>query len=514
MNNRVGIFMRVYRNEPGMHDAVKSVLAQTYSEWKYYILVNEKTKADMLRYAQNDARIVVWDGTADDGFRNRAKAIAEDGNDYLMTLDADDCLTPECLEKLVEFAAAYRTDVTVGAFEFVNTSGEVVEKRGYPKRMLFECKDFNRGMPYIYGQFRAIWGKLYSADMIRNFSMERLPATSEYGGYGGDTIFVFNLLYEANKIGIIPDTVYRYRISSTGGSHTLAEGRLKSDVLLFSFVKKFLEERSVYDEPEARFLFAVYGNAVNDTLRLLLEANITDEERNKSIHQVLSHTLTALLLVRDEAGMIFGEKTSFVQMFMKMLWSNPEFTPEYEDYLLVCANKKKLLTKEEYSLLVRWDGGVYGFYFGERMTYQINLIRMFVRMEYSSGKVMLRIIEKYNEEVLLGSLLKKDEFVKKYAELLILVLKEKYTDAMQEVRETVLTGNDVIFEELFELWSNLAAVTEDGNEYVFAREVMTETFWKQGKREKAKGLLQELLDLGVHDDNTEYLKNLISIENE
>ena len=34
-NKRVGVFMRVYRNEETMHEAIQSVLNQTYKNLKY-----------------------------------------------------------------------------------------------------------------------------------------------------------------------------------------------------------------------------------------------------------------------------------------------------------------------------------------------------------------------------------------------------------------------------------------------------------------------------------------------
>ena len=81
--------MRVYRNEPEMHKAIQSVLEQTYTNFKYYILVNDKTMEAVRKYQNQDNRIVMIQGKEGEGFRTYAKYIAKE-NDYVTTIDADD----------------------------------------------------------------------------------------------------------------------------------------------------------------------------------------------------------------------------------------------------------------------------------------------------------------------------------------------------------------------------------------------------------------------------------------
>ena len=131
MNNqekRVGVFMRVYRNEPTLHQAIQSVLTQTYTNFKYYILVNQKTKAVVQQYQNKDSRIEVLDGKEDEGFRTYAKYLAGE-NVYVTTIDADDWYEKQYLEQLVCFAEKHRLDIVSCGNNFVNEKGGFVGER-------------------------------------------------------------------------------------------------------------------------------------------------------------------------------------------------------------------------------------------------------------------------------------------------------------------------------------------------------------------------------------------------
>ena len=51
-SRRIGIFMKVLRNEDTLHQAIQSVLAQTYNNFRFYILVGEATKEIVSEYAK------------------------------------------------------------------------------------------------------------------------------------------------------------------------------------------------------------------------------------------------------------------------------------------------------------------------------------------------------------------------------------------------------------------------------------------------------------------------------
>lgn len=221
---RIGVFTRIYRNEETMHEAIQSVLNQTYSNYKYYILVNEVTKKSILRWKEKDKRIEIIDGNVNDGFSTYAKRIASE-NSYVTTLDADDRYDSKYLEHLLEQIEKKKVDmVACGNYFFVEQNRIVGERSQIS--MAWNREETTQVLPYVYDHFRTIWGKLMKAELILESDFEILPDSTQYGGYGGDTMFMFNLLRHANRVAITNETLYFYRMSATSGSYRLYPGRL------------------------------------------------------------------------------------------------------------------------------------------------------------------------------------------------------------------------------------------------------------------------------------------------
>lgn len=104
-NPQVAIMMPVYNGEKTLPLAIKSLEAQTYQNWKCYIVNDgstDKTKEILDKIAIEDDRFVVHHFTENKGrpyARQKALDLAE--GKYIAFLDADDFFHPEKLEKQV-----------------------------------------------------------------------------------------------------------------------------------------------------------------------------------------------------------------------------------------------------------------------------------------------------------------------------------------------------------------------------------------------------------------------------
>mgnify|MGYP003290054186 CR=1 FL=1 len=518
MDKQVAVFMKAYRNEPKIHDAAESVLNQSYRNIKLYILVNENTKAELRKYEETDDRVILMDGDKDDGFRYLAKKIAEDGNDYVMTIDADDCYYESAVEQLLCFAENNNLDIAAGGIDFVTEAGKTLETRGYAESEIWEINQTSQKLSQMYCLFRAIWGKIYSARLIQRLNLERLPKPNEYGGYGGDTLFVFNAMYDACRMGVLNKTVYRYLVSSAGGSHSFEEGRLKSDSLLFSFVKRFLEEKSVYSEENSKFLFTVYGNAVWDTLRLVMDIKLSSKERLNACITIFENPLTKIFMIRNDAGLLkqyttidFG-KAYMGELFGKstLLFENNSISDVFHLYEIITETKEQRLNEKEFSFLADYEGGIPLFHYSNRKDFSRMLCRTLSKLSEKNAVTALEILRKVIHNPLLVTFFDTPVFAVKCHEIMEKVLLEKNREAMEQAQTMVLTLSETRFQgELLEVWSNLAAFLEDAGEYIFAKEVQIEYLVQNGNKEKAGMVLNELEQLNVEDENILYLRTLL-----
>ena len=104
-NPQVAIMMPVYNGERTLPLAIKSLQAQTYQNWKCYIVNDgstDKTKEILDKIAIEDDRFVVHHFTENKGrpyARQKALEICE--GKYLAFLDADDFFHPTKIEKQV-----------------------------------------------------------------------------------------------------------------------------------------------------------------------------------------------------------------------------------------------------------------------------------------------------------------------------------------------------------------------------------------------------------------------------
>lgn len=520
-DKQIGVFMRVYRNESSMHKAIQSVLGQTHRNFKYYILVSRATKDIVNEYAEKDDRIVVYDGKPKDGFKFYAKHIACDGNDYLTTIDADDWYGDTYLEDLLYFAETNKTDVVACCCSFVNSSEQVVGKREQHD-MIWTREESSQVLAQIYGFFRPIWGKLYSSDVILKYNDERLLDEEEYGGYGGDTMFVFNVLYEAERVGICNKLLYNYRISETGGSYTLQKGRLESDAILFYYIVDFLKAVSSLSEYELRFLFHVYANALIDTTRLLLNAKLSERERAEKLLYIYNHTLTEELFLREyknglqtpemsglfEYGekcyqLIFSDlkKCDLTEMTQKCYW---------KVFNTIHAFSESFLCKEEFSLLLKDRRCMDLFRKKEYEQLVLALFELLPMLKVSETKNCLHLLKRCVSGELVKMLLFEKKFALRYQPLILMVNQSKWQEALQWLHNKF--AEEAIpyqAEVLAELWVNVAALTGDASEFVLGKQVKVEMLLTSNQKEAALLEYKELEEMGVTGENMTLLKDYL-----
>ena len=520
-NKKIGIFMRVYRNEPSMHKAIQSVLEQTHKNFTYYILVSQATKGIVHEYAIRDARVVVYDGKPKDGFKFYAKRIANDGNDYLTTIDADDWYGNTYLEDMLYFAETNKTDVTACCCNFVNASEKIVGKREQ-KDMIWSREESSLVLMETYGFFRPIWGKLYSSDVILKYCEARLLDEDEYGGYGGDTMFVFNVLYEAEKVGICNKFLYNYRVSETGSSYTLKKGRLESDAILFYYIADFLKAVSSLSERELRFLFHVYANALIDTTRLLLNAKLSERERAEKLLYIYSHELTEELFLReDKNGLqisemygVYGYGEKCYQLIFEDLkkCDLTEVTKKcyWKVFNTIHIFSESFLSKEEFSVLLKEKKCMNLFRKKEYERLFLMLLELLPVLKVSESKTCLQMLRRCASNELVKTLLHEKKFIQMYRSVILLVNQSKWQEVLAwlhskfEEEETLYQA-----EVLAELWINVAALADDATEFVLGKQVKVEMLLMSNKKEAALLEYKELEEMGVTGENMALLKHYL-----
>jgi glycosyltransferase involved in cell wall biosynthesis len=201
MSNLVSILIPVYNARPWVERAIKSALAQTWSN-KEIIAVDDASTDGSWDVLQAFASVVRIERVTINGgqnvTRNRLTELSQ--GEWLLYLDADDELTPDCVAQ--KMCCAEEADAIYGTTNIQYFNGDVmVRSEVFPARV-FEDP--------IAAAFH--WKYPNTSSF-----MFRRSAVLEVGGWNGaiknctDYDLYFRLLVGAKRVGAAPDSVTIYR---------------------------------------------------------------------------------------------------------------------------------------------------------------------------------------------------------------------------------------------------------------------------------------------------------------
>ena len=175
----VTVLTPVYNGETYLAECIESVLAQTYSNWRYIIVNNKSTDRTgeiAERYARGDSRIEVHTYDVLVGVienHNRAFRLVPSDAKYCKIVSADDWLFPECLSRMVALAEANPSVGIVGHYQLSGAGKEWADwgingvEIPYPSTVVPAreiCRVHYLGGPDVYGNPTSV---LYRADLVK-----------------------------------------------------------------------------------------------------------------------------------------------------------------------------------------------------------------------------------------------------------------------------------------------------------------------------------------------------------
>ena len=128
----ISVVMSVYNAEDYLHEAIDSVLGQTFEDFEFIISNNgstDNTKKIIISYQQLDKRVILFDHE-DFGFSvSLNKAIGISKTHVIARIDADDVMEPNRLEEQYNFLKKNK-DVTLLSClaNYINAAGDIIGK--------------------------------------------------------------------------------------------------------------------------------------------------------------------------------------------------------------------------------------------------------------------------------------------------------------------------------------------------------------------------------------------------
>ncbi len=506
--SRVAVFTRVYRYEECIHKCIESVLNQTYRNIRYYILVSNETLPTVKKYADDDNRIVILQNDEKNnniGFITYSQEIANDNNDYVCTLDADDYYESNFIENILSYMQVNNLDIGVCGSAFEDIHGKKLAERCIDKNVEWNYEEMPNYFSYVLIYFRPIWGRIFASHVLNNNNKDIFPASNTYGGYGGDTIFNLLSLKYTKRIGILNKVLHHYTIAQNSGSRKFSEGRENSDSLLTIYQMKFLKEFGDISAENMHNILIFYGNGLLDTLALI-EKQDNIEMKLKMFKNVINSEITTTFLSLDISN-------DYIERIFTTIFSPASSLEEsklyeyFELFVLIYKKYKNILTFEDFKVIAIEKINLY-------YLAQSNYNKLFSSMKNIYEKLpnfrknIILLLSKLTENLVLKSLLieEKEKFINKYYELIIFLQEEQY-DTLLNIILDVIDNEDEFQLELIDLIISTAAITNNANNFINAIIMKAKYYLINSDEKKADEIFLDLINMGISVDEINEIKD-------
>lgn len=317
MDNRkkplVTIYTQGYNSEPYIAKCIESVLAQTYDNFEYYVCNHgskDRTLSIIQKYAKEDSRIHVMD------MPNSARGfypgyIIENGKGkYFSMLDSDDYLTPDCIEKLVDFAEDNNLDMAFGgiySFKDSNPS-EISVERQLSENIVFDIKDNGNYFSEVYDFMRTTWGKIVRLDVMKKADYSTYKKNAQTF-ICDDTAFTLANYEQCRRIGGIKDGILYYRYTDTSVTAKYNKALPENNFNIFLQSDQLLEHIGDNSDESYKQIIATYLGSIVYTGYRILEADLSTSEKINEVNKIFK---IGLLKVISDQGLMAGEVTLFM----------------------------------------------------------------------------------------------------------------------------------------------------------------------------------------------------------
>lgn len=279
----IDIVIPLYNPGKVFKSCIKSILNQSFQQWNLILVDDGSTDGSEKlcdRYSAKDSRITVIHQKNQGSVASRKNGVLEcDPTHFITFCDADDMLTVNALEKLYSAAIENNADIVCGnSIRFFKC---VKIKEGYQRPCFNEKKTYSHQeiLDELYVSYfgspnfpNNLWAKLYRYDLIRE-AVEQPPVVNFYSD---DLSVMCYILPRVNRLTIIPDTVYRYRIGG-GTSHYMSF--MMDDCLAMYHYKKKLSDEWTMPQDVDNLLKMELKNIVYSWLRMYREKGGFSEEQ-------------------------------------------------------------------------------------------------------------------------------------------------------------------------------------------------------------------------------------------
>ena len=217
----ISVIVPVYNVEKYLRQSLDSILNQTFSNIEI-ICVNDgstdNSREILEEYKKKDSRIKIVDKKNGGLSSARNAGLKVATAEYISFIDSDDWVERTMLEKLYNSMTSLDTDITICAVHQYDEQKQAIDDSNpYYTLGYFDESFDNRAFsykdvkPFIMDVCVMAWNKLYRRSLI-----DRCNAEFPDGKIFEDGPFFFTIFFKTQRVSIVRDFLYNYRINRKG----------------------------------------------------------------------------------------------------------------------------------------------------------------------------------------------------------------------------------------------------------------------------------------------------------
>lgn len=283
----VSVIIPVYNVQKYLEQCINSVLSQTYNNIEIIAVDDGSTDKSgniLDKYGSLNANCKVYHITNSgvSAARNVAKEKAL--GEWVLFLDSDDYLEPDCIETLIKAGMESDADIVVSNYYLLKNSDTRRKLNYYNDEIISSGL---QGIEKIFLTSAVVWGKLYKREIVDSITFD--PRYS----IGEDGLALFEMI-KNSTIRFIPNSLYNYIIRPGSATSNYFEKRLyegvESSVLLKNKMIEFNPElKELANYRVQRSVYILNGKIRNNCNDVDLK-----KEMNRKLKEVLKSSYSII----------------------------------------------------------------------------------------------------------------------------------------------------------------------------------------------------------------------------
>lgn len=245
-------------------------MMQSYTSWRVIIIDDgsmDKSADIVKKYIAKDSRIEYFYKENGGIVSARTAGIKQIENKYVMMMDSDDIIHPQCLEIFQSIMEETKADMVMSeSFQNMTRHGHFRIKGKYNvDDVTYEMIDLEKAKRGLLGEQNytpTVWDKLFRSDVIKN-ALEDIETIPKELKTGEDMCMNLCIYIRIHSLAMAKVKLYNYRYSST--FHNKTRDKMDEVVLLHKWRSEFIENKGMNKEyhklnlVHAYYLLLFYG---------------------------------------------------------------------------------------------------------------------------------------------------------------------------------------------------------------------------------------------------------------